>query len=191
MKKHVLALLLLTLLSTSGCVMYPRYYSTGRLSGTVVDNESRLPVPNALVLAEVRIRDYDAMNGESSKRVDAGYGITDSEGRFDIPSMRTFYMYFAAIMRERKASGYVVGIHQPNYRVIGRTNDIHGLSIWTMSQEKNDEGLDQIKRQFTGWHSITIKRSDKRAFRAIIQELYQNDGNPNENEQRLYKRLMK
>jgi hypothetical protein len=191
MKNHIIAILLLTLMGTSGCVMYPRYYSTGRLLGTVVDNESRLPVSDALVLAEVRIRDYDAMNGEKSKRVDSAYSITDSEGRFEIPSMSTFYMYFTAIMRERKASGYVIGVHQPNYRVMGRTNDTHGLSTWIMSREKNTKGLDQIKKEFTGWHSITIRRSDEMAFRTIIQELYQNDEHPNKDEQSLYKRLMK
>ena len=137
MRKYIYSLLLLMMITSSGCVMYPRYYSTGTLSGKVLDNESRLPVSNVLVVAEVRIENYDAMSGGRSKRVASGYSITDSDGRFDIPPMSTLYMYFAAIMRERSASGYVVGVHHPNYKVIGRTNDIQGLAIWTMVPETN------------------------------------------------------
>lgn len=171
--------------------MYPRYYSTGDLTGKVIDNESQLPVSNALVVAEVRIRDYDAMNGESSKRVASGYDITDSHGMFRIQSMSTLYMYFAAIMRERKASGNVVGVYHPNCKVTGRTNDGSGVIIWNMKQERNTEGLDQLKREFKGWHSVSIRRSDRSAVRAIMQELYNNDSNPNEDERDLFKKLMK
>lgn len=171
--------------------MYPRYYSTGTLTGRVLEKDTLFPVSNALVTAELSIEKYDAMSGGRSKRVAAQYSITDSQGRFNIPSMSTLYIFYAAIMQSRKASGYVTGVYHSDYKMSDRTNDDQAEVVWTMTQEANTHGLDDIKRHFTGWHRVKIRRADREAFRDILQAIHDNDPNPNGTELRLYKQLMR
>jgi hypothetical protein len=189
--KYIHNILFVALIATGGCAIHPRSYSTGNLSGRVVDGDSSLPISNALVIAEVWITDRDAMNGQyGSKRVDSGYGITDSEGRFTIPSLSTTYMYFAFVTRQRTASGGAVRVYHPDYEATGRTKHVNGTVEWMMQRKENTRGLNQIREHFEGSHSIAIRDTDRDVFRSIIQALYQHDSRPNENEKKLYKRLM-
>jgi hypothetical protein len=190
MKQCIFASLLAVLLIASGCLMCPLYYSTGAVSGKVVDSETQLPVSNALVLAQVRIRSYEAMSGGHSKRVASGYSITDSEGTFNVPSMSTLYLAIAAITYERSANTYIV-VYQPEYKAVGGQVELHKQSIWGTSRKRNTHGLEPLGDWFTGWYGIDIDRADKQAFRCIINELHENDENPSAKEDRLYRRLLK
>ncbi len=187
-------LILFTGIISNGCGVYPCYYSTGILSGNVIDQDTLQPVTNALVFSEFYIDNHDPFHGTARKRIATGYGITDAEGHYNVPSMSTIYWRVRWLFKDRFAWAHVTKVAHPEYTIVRCPNGPTNLHTWYMKKEKNLNGLGQIDEYFSGRGRVVVSRNDKMAVGMILEELRRNhpraDDQPDARQKRLYKGLL-
>mgnify|MGYP003607032840 CR=1 FL=1 len=171
---------------SSGCVMYPQYYSTGNITGRVVVEPSNKPISNSLVIAELAVYESCAVGSFSSEPIKYGYGITDTNGIFSIPPLRTFYFRYESMFSSRYVYGRLKAVCHPAF---GNAEQDRSHTCF-MERKNNSAGLQQISPYFPPHKKgVSIRKADKSKIRSIIQELH-NNASSTIQENRLYDQLM-
>lgn len=150
--------------------MHPQHFSTGQMSGRVIEAETRAPLSNVLVVAELWVEFEDGMSGQIAppKRIASDYSITGTNGEFGIRSLDTTYLHFGTFMRSRDARGGIVGAYHPLYEVRSKGVE-NGLTLFEMSPRTNETEFASVLRYFsTGRKHLHLRKTDKEHF----EELY-------------------